>query len=45
MKDLKPFYMRLVGLTGWLVMMDCRPELVNDLSKKLNSFVLYHKHS
>lgn len=36
--------MKLIGLTGWLVFMDCKVELVLDVAKKLNSFVLYHKN-
>ena len=43
-KNLKPLYSKLVDLVSWLVMMDSSsPVLVNDLSKKLNSFILYHK--
>lgn len=42
-KNLKPLYSKLVDLVGWLVLMEGEPELVNDLAKKLNSFVLYYK--
>lgn len=40
---MKPFYSKLVDLVGWLMFMDGQPELINDLAKKLNSFVLYYK--
>ena len=36
--------MKLIGLTGWLVFMDCKVELVFDAAKKINSFILYHKN-
>ena len=36
--------MRLIGLAGWLVFMEARVEMVADLAKKLNIFVLYHKN-
>jgi hypothetical protein len=42
-KNLKPLYTKIVDLVSWLIFMDADLELINDLSKKLNSFVLYHK--
>lgn len=43
-KDLKAFYMKLVGIVGWLMFMEGKIELVADLAKKINIFMLYHKH-
>lgn len=42
-KNLKPLYPKIVDLVSWLIFMDAEVELINDLSKKLNSFVLYYK--
>ena len=42
-KDLKKYYLKLVGLSSWLVFMDGRMELITDLAKKINIFLLYHK--
>jgi hypothetical protein len=35
--------MKLVGLVGWLMFMEARIEMVADLAKKINIFMLYHK--
>ena len=40
---MKAYYMKLIGLVGWLMFMDARIELVADLAKKINIFMLYHK--
>jgi hypothetical protein len=44
-KNLRAMYLKLVGLVTWLMFMDGRVELVADLARKINSFMLYHKTS
>lgn len=44
-KTLKTLYVKLVGLVHWVVLMDTsETEIINDLSKKINSFILYYKN-
>ena len=43
-KNLKKYYTKLYGLVSWLVLMeDGSAEIAYDLSKKINSFVIYDK--
>lgn len=42
-KNLKRHYGKLHGLASWLVLVGDQVDLANDLSKKINSFLIYDK--
>jgi hypothetical protein len=44
-KTLKTLYDKLIGLVYWIILMETsEAEITNDLSKKINSFLLYYKN-